>query len=174
MANWVPVNPEAGIQPITFVPTTGTVNHPLGTRVRAYDSTTSGQGECEFIYLYGVGSNIVGAVVSWNPLTGITTLLANTSDLALPLAVSMTANTSTTTGSWYQVYGAAVIKKTAVKVSPGVKLYISGTTGRVMSTVATSKQVLRMISANAATVASATSTITALIVYPEAQPFGTT
>lgn len=171
MTLYVPVNPESGIQPIAQAAATGTVNHPLGTRVRAYDATL---GEGEFIYLYGVASNIVGAVVSYNQLSGAVTLVANTSDLALPLAVSMNANTSTTTGSWYQIFGAAVIKKTAVKVSPTSKLYISGTTGRVMSTVATSKQLMGVISINAATVASATSTITAQITYPTAQPFGTT
>jgi hypothetical protein len=168
---YTPVTPEAGIQPIAAIPSTGTVNHPLGTRIRAYDPTF---GEGEFIYLYGVASNTVGSVVSYNQLSGAVTLLANTSDLALPLAVSMTANTSTTTGSWYQVVGAAVVKKTAVKVSPASKLYISATTGRVMSTVATSKQVMQMMSINAATVASATSTVTCQIVYPFAQPFGTT
>lgn len=168
---YTPTNPEAGIQPIAQAAATGTVNHPLGTCIRAYDPTF---GEGEFIYLYGVASNIVGAVVSYNQLTGITTLLANTTDLALPLAVSMNANVSVTTGSWYQIRGAAVIKKTAVKVSPAVKLYISGTTGRVMSTVATSKQLMSVISINAATVLSAVSTITAQIVYPTAQPFGTT
>ena len=69
----------------------------------------------------------------------------------------MAANTSITTGSWYQVRGAAVIKKTAVKVSPNVKLYISGTAGRLMPTAASGKQVLDAITVNAATVLSATS-----------------
>lgn len=168
---YTPTNPEAGVQPIAQAAATGTVNHPLGTVVDAYDPTF---GAGQFIYLYGVASNVVGAVVSYNQLSGITTLLANTADLALPLAVSMNANTSTTTGSWYQIRGAAVVKKTAVKVSPASKLYISGTSGRVMSTVATSKQVMQMNSINAATVLSATSTVTAQIVYPFAQPFGTT
>lgn len=163
---YVPSTPELGIQPIAFVPTTGTVNHPLGTIVDAYDSTL---GAGKFIYLYGVASNIVGAVVTYNQLTGITTLVPNTANIGNPVAVSMTANTSTTTGTWYQVAGAAVIKKTAVKVSPNVKLYISGTTGRLMSTAASGKQILDMISINAATVLSATSTITAQINYPFAQ-----
>jgi hypothetical protein len=155
---YTPTTPELGIQPIAAIPATGTVNHPLGTVVDAYDPT------------YGAGkSNVVGAVVAYNQLTGITTLVPNTANLGAPLAVSMTANTSTTTGSWFQIEGATVIKKTAVKVSPAVKLYISGTAGRLMPTAASGKQVLNVISINAATVLSATSTITAQLAYPFAQ-----
>lgn len=163
---YTPTTPELGIQPIAQAAATGTVNHPLGTIVDAVDATL---GAGKFIYLYGVASNFVGAVVTYNQLTGLTTLVPNTANIGNPLAVSMNANTSITTGSWYQISGAAVIKKTAVKVNPNVKLYISGTTGRLMSTAASGKQVLDCISINAATVASATSTITAQINYPFAQ-----
>ena len=163
---YTPSTPELGIQPIAQIPTTGTVNHPLGTIVDAYDPT---YGAGKFIYLYGVAANVVGYVVTYNVLTGITTAIPNTANLGTPFAVSMTANTSTTTGSWYQIQGAAVIKKTAVKVSPAVKLYISATPGRLMPTAASGKQALNVITQNAATVLSATSTITALINYPFAQ-----
>lgn len=163
---YVPTTPEFGIQPIAFTPTTGTVNHPLGTTVDATDST---YGSGKFVYLYGVASNFVGAVVTYNQLTGLVTLAPNTANIGNPLAVSMTANTSLTTGTWYQVEGAAVIKKTAVKVSPNVKLYLSGTIGRLMSTAASGKQAIGMVSINAATVLSATSTITAQISWPVAQ-----
>lgn len=163
---YTPTSTEAGVQPIALVPVTGTVNHPLGTIIDAYDPTF---GAGKFIYLYGVASNVVGLVVTYNQLTGITTAVPNTANLDKPLAVSMTANTSLTTGTWYQVAGAAVIKKTAVKVSPSVPLYLSGTAGRLMSTAASGKQVLNMTSVNAATVASATSTITAQMAYPFAQ-----
>lgn len=163
---YTPTTPELGIQPIAQAAATGTVNHPLGFTVDAYDPTFGGG---TFIYLYGVGSNTVGTVVTYNVLTGLTTLVPNTANIGNPLAVSMNANTSITTGSWYQIRGAAVIKKTAVKVNANVKLYISGTTGRLMPTAASGKQVLNTITVNAATVLSATSTITALINYPFAQ-----
>lgn len=163
---YTPSTPELGIQPIAQAAATGTVNHPLGTIVDAYDPT---YGSGKFIYLYGVASNVVGYVVTYNQLTGITTAAPNTANLDKPLAVSMNANTSITTGSWYQVAGAAVIKKTAVKVSPSVPLYLSGTAGRVMSTAASGKQVMNCTSINAATVLSATSTITAQLAYPFAQ-----
>lgn len=166
---YTPSTPEAGIQPIAVSSTTQ--NHPLGFEVKAYDPTF---GSGSFIYLAGVSSTVVGSVVTYNQLTGATTLVPSTSNLNKPLAVAMSANNASTSWGWYQTEGAAVIKKTAVKVSPGVVLYISGTAGRLMSTVATSKLVLNCISVNAATVASATSTITAQIAWPAAQGFGTT
>lgn len=163
---YTPSSPVLGIQPIAASAATGTINHPLGTIVDAYDPTF---GSGKFIYLYGVASNFVGALVSYNQLTGLTTLTPNTGNLDKPVAVSMAANTSITTGSWYQIGGAAVIKKTAIKVSPGVPLYLSGTSGRVMSTAASGKQVMNATSINAATVLSAVSTITVQMNYPFAQ-----
>jgi hypothetical protein len=163
---YTPTTPQAGIQPIALIPTTGTVNHPLGTLVEAIDPT---YGAGTFIYLYGVASNFIGAVVTYNNLTGLTTLAPNTANLGKAVAVSMTANTSITTGSWYQVEGAAVVKKTATAVAPGAKVYVSGTIGRVMSTVASGKQYLSMTGINAATVASATSSVTLQITWPVAQ-----
>ena len=163
---YVPSTPELGIQPIAAVPATGTVNHPLGTVVTAYDSTL---GAGQFIYLYGVASNAIGQLVTYNQLTGIVTLAPNTAHLGQPLAVSMSANTSTTTGSWYQVAGAAVIKKTATKVNPAVNLFLSGTAGSVFATATSGKEILNCISINAATVLSAVGTITAQIALPFAQ-----
>ncbi len=160
---YTPVTPEAGIQPIAQAAATGTLNHPLGAVVRAYDPT---YGEGYFIYLYGVANNTVGSLVTYNQLTGLTTLSPTTGNKAQPVAVSMCANTSITTGSWYQVGGAAVIKKTAVKISPAVPLFLSATTGRVKAVASAGLQLLNTVSVNAATVASATSTITAQIQWP--------
>lgn len=160
---YTPVEPEAGTQPIAQAATTGTINHPLGTCVRAYDPTL---GEGEFMYLYGVASNTVGSLVTYNQLTGAVTLSPTTGNKAQGVAVSMNANTSTTTGSWYQVRGCAVIKKTAVKISPAVPLFLSATAGRVKAVASAGLQLLNTVSVNAATVASATSTIQAQIAYP--------
>jgi hypothetical protein len=157
-------NNQLGLQPIAAAAPTGTTTTALGTDANAYDPTFGG----EFIYLLGVASNIVGALVTYNQLTGAVTLAATTGNQNRPLAVSMNANTSTTTGSWYQVSGAAVIKKIAIKVSPGVPLFVNGS-GRVTATASAGKQVLNAISVNAATVASATSTVTAQIQFPFAQ-----
>jgi hypothetical protein len=107
--------------------------------------------------------------VTYNQLTGLTTLAPSTANLAQPVAVSMAANTSTTALGWYQIAGEAVIKKTAIKINPNVPIYLSGTAGRVMSTAASGKQILGARTNNAATVASATSTISVLINRPHAQ-----
>ena len=157
------------ITSITSVASAGLINStgvPLGTIVRAEDPT---YGLGEFVYLAGVSSTVVGSLVTYNQLTGATTLSPNTANLAQPVAVAMAANTSATALSWYQIAGAAVIKKTAVKVNPNVVIYQSATTGRVMSTAASGKQVLGARTNNAATVASATSTITVLIDRPHLQ-----
>jgi hypothetical protein len=160
---YTPTTQEAGIQPIAQAAATGTVNHPLGFQVDAYDPTL---GAGKFIYLYGVASNTVGSLVTYNQLTGLTTLSPTSGNKAQPVAVSMNANTSTTTGSWYQIAGCAVIKKTAVKISPAVTLFLSATAGRVKAVASAGLQLLNTVSVNAATVASATSTVQAQIQYP--------
>jgi len=144
----------------------------VGFIVRGVDSA-SGQGAGEFIYLPGVASNIVGAVVSYNPLTPTCTLATNTTKQGLPLAVSMTANTTTTSYSWYQIAGVATIKKTAVKITPTEKVAISGTAGRVLGGSTAGVTLWNSISVNAATVASATSTVQVLIQRPFLPPIAT-
>ncbi len=165
---WIITENTLGYPGIT---TTSTTGFPaLGTIVNAKDTTTNGQGGGKFICLKCFSGQVVGIVVSYNGLTGVTTAVPSTANLGAPLAVAMAANaTGTTSYGWFQVGGEAIIKKTAVKVSPAVKLYISATAGRLFPTATSGKQVLDMITSNAATVLSATSTITALMQYPFAQ-----
>lgn len=142
----------------------------LGDTIRAIDPTFGGG---EFIYLYGVANTVTGSLVSYDPVNGTTTLSSTTETGVAsgnrPLAVAMGACVSGYYG-WYQIAGAAVIKKGAVSVSPGVPLYLSGVTaGRVTSLLSSTKEVLNCRAVNAATVASATSTITALIQRPFSQ-----
>lgn len=167
MVTWVPTNNQLGIQPITTTSTTQ--NHPLGQIVQAVDADGT-QGAGEFIYLLGVVGTVTGLAVNYDSALGTTSLLPATSTKAngRPFAVAMSANVASQYG-WYQVGGAAVIKKTAVKVSPNVALFQSGTAGRVMPTVTSGCQLLGVRSMNAATVASATSTVTVLINRPHAQ-----
>lgn len=165
------VEPQIGLPGITSVSNAAAPLWPIGSIERAFDSTLGGG---EFIYLYGAASTVVGSVVTYNPSTGLTTLVPNTANLDAPLAVAMSANVGTTTAAWYQIEGAAVIKKTAVAVNPvaagiGVKLYLSGAIGRLMPTAASGKNVMNCMAINAATVSSATSTITAQINRPFAQ-----
>jgi hypothetical protein len=88
-----------------------------------------------------------------------------------PIAVAMSANVAGQFG-WYQIGGVAVIKKTAVKVNPSVLVYISATAGRVSSVSVLGQVLMNAKTVNAATVASATSTINVLIDRPFLDPFG--
>lgn len=129
----------------------------LGQVVEGKDFTTGYWGK--FKLLFGVASTVVGSVVSYNAATGLTTLAPTTGNSNQPLAVAMSANTSTTTYGWYQVEGVATVKKTAVAVNPGVILYLSATAGRVKVIQSAGLQILGARSANAATVTSTTSTV---------------
>jgi len=181
MSNFIPVENREGIQPIAqtnaALPSqyqTGQSQffgqaHPLGTIVKAYDATL---GEGEFIYLAGVSSTVVGSLVSYDPLNGTTTLVPNTASLNNPVAVAMSANLKTQYG-WYQIAGVATIKKNATKISPASKVSVSSTAGRVVGGSVAGKQILNAISVNAATVASATSTVTVLIQRPFMEPVAT-
>lgn len=158
---------QIGMQRIGEVSTSATTGkqHPLGTIVRAKDPT---YGEGEFIYLEGVANTVVGSLVAYDIVNGTTTLAPNTANMGRPLAVAMSAN-GANSYDWYQISGAAVIKKSAVVVSPSVALFLSGTAGRVRSSAASGKQVLNARTINAATVSAAVSTITVQINRPFAQ-----
>jgi len=160
----------AGMQPIA---TTSTVqNHPIGTIVRATDPT---YGEGEFIYLKGVTGTLPGLVVGYGDSTGLTALTSTSGvvNRGQPLAVAMSANVGSQWG-WYQVSGAAVILKTAVKVDPalatvGMNVHLSATAGRVMQTSAASRQVVGARFAAVTTVTSTTSTAIVTINRPVQQ-----
>lgn len=138
---------------------------PLGTIVQAVDPT---YGVGEFIYLLGKSSTVVGSVVTYSPSTYQTTLVPNTANLAQPVAVAMSANITGQYG-YYQISGVAVVKKTAVAVSPNVAMHISATAGRLMPTAASGKQILGARSANVASVTSTTSTVLVSLSRPHAQ-----
>ena len=168
---WVPTTARMGLPPIgAIVASASGVYVPVqaGEIIEAQDTTTYHGGE--FIWLRGVASTAVGSLVTYDPFNNTTTLAPHTANLDAPLAVAMAANTVTTSYAWYQIAGAAVIKRvTGGKTSPSVPLYLSATAGSVQSTASNGKQLLNCITVNAATVASATTTITALINRPFAQ-----
>lgn len=163
MASFVPTESQLGIQPIAVTSTTQ--NHPLGMIVRAYDSTTSGQGAGEFIYLLGAANTLAGLVYSYNATTFQTVVLPSTANLGTPIAIAMSANVAAQYG-WYQIEGNAVVLKSAVAVTPQAKVYISGTSGRLMPTSASGKQIIGAKFANLATVTSTTSTVNVLLSRP--------
>ena len=168
-----PLETIQGVVDFTNIDASAARTVPVGTVIRGVDTASSKTGGGEFIYLPGGASNIVGAVVSYNPLTPTCTLATNTTKQGLPLAVSMTANTTTTSYSWYQIAGVATIKKTAVKITPTEKVAISGTAGRVLGGSTAGVTLWNSISVNAATVASATSTVQVLIQRPFLPPIAT-
>ena len=137
----------------------------LGKIVRADDPT---YGEGEFILLLGVAGTEVGSVVKYNATTYQTVLVTNTASQDVPVAVAMSANLAGTFG-WYQVSGNAVIKKTAVAVSPQVTLFLSGTAGRVKVLASAGLQVVAARSANLATIGATVSTVTVTINRPHLQ-----
>lgn len=165
-----PVETFQGVVDFTNIDASANRTLPVGFVCRGIDTASSKTGGAEFIYLPGNASLFTGALVTYNPLAPSVTLSPTTVANGAPLAVSMTANTATTSYSWYQISGVASIKKTATKVSPAVKVALSGTTGRILGGSTTGKMLFNAISVNAATVASATSTVSVLIQRPFLDP----
>lgn len=136
----------------------------LGKIVRAIDPT---YGQGEFILLAGVASTAVGSLVVYDGTTYTTTLVPVTANQARPVAVSMAANTSASTFSWYQIEGTAVVVKAPVIVAAKVAVGI-GSAGKVGNT-GSGKEILGARSANTASVVSATTTIAVTINRPHLQ-----
>lgn len=153
------------IVPQNIADTSTTQMVPLGTIVRAVDPT---YGEGEFIYLLGVANTVTGSVVRYYATTYQTTLITAVAVQVAPVAVAMSANVAAQYG-WYQIEGLAVVKKTAVAVSPQVALYISGTAGRLKVIASAGLQIVGARSANLASVTSTTSTVIVLINRPHCQ-----
>jgi hypothetical protein len=182
-ANWIPSNNRAGIQPIQTtngaLPSqyqTGQTQlfgqaHQLGEIITGLDANGT-FGGAEFIYLEGVTNTVVGMLVTYDPLNMTTTLVPNTASQNNPVAVAMSANVGSQFG-WYQISGVATIKKSAAKISPASKVAVSATAGRVLGGSTAGKMVMNAISVNAATVASATSTVSVLIQRPFMEPVAT-
>jgi hypothetical protein len=106
--------------------------------------------------------------VSYNATTYQTVLVPNTGNQACPVAVAMSANLAGTFG-WYQIAGNAVIKKTAVAVTPQVTVFLSATAGRIKVLASAGLQVVAARSANLTTIAAGTSTVTVTINRPHLQ-----
>lgn len=145
----------------TIIPTPPNV---LGSVVRAFDPT---YGEGEFILLKGVTSTAVGSLVVYDGTTYATTLAPTTAAQARPVAWAMSANTSSTAFGWYQISGTVVAVKSAVAIAPRVAIGVNST-GKIGNT-GTGKEIEAARSANLATVASATTTVTIVVNRPNLQ-----
>lgn len=115
------VDARIGHQPISDTNTTQ--QHPLGTALRAVDST---YGEGDFVYLAGVASTAVGDLVVFDQKAGTTTRAVAGS--RGPCAVAMSANVAGQYG-WYQVNGSAVVK--AGTVVANASAYVTATAGTI-------------------------------------------
>ena len=157
-------NTDIGVTPASSATLIPSPPMKLGMVVRAVDPT---YGEGEFICLYGVASLAVGSLVTYNEITGLTTICPTTTFLGQPVAVSMSANTSTTLVSWFQIGGTALIKKgTTVTTASAVAVFMSGTGGQITVTARSGQQVLNARFQGGASVASTTATMAVLIQRP--------
>lgn len=123
--------PMGGTQPIAD--TSPSLNHPLGTLVRAVDPT---YGEGEFVYAKGVANTVVGSIALIDSYAGTTVLTVAGS--RGPVGVAMSANVASQYG-WYQVSGSAVVK-TGTVAAAGVG-FSTATAGQLDDAVVTGDKV---------------------------------
>lgn len=165
-------NPQAGFLPLNQTDSgvtqpnasSATPTPPLypGMVINAIDPTYGGG---EFILLAGVASTVVGSLVIYNTVSYTTTLCPVTANLGQPVAVAMSANTSSSTWGWYQIGGVAVVSKSAVVLANNVAIGINSA-GKI-GAVASGKQVLGARTANSTV--SATTTARVVIDRPHMQ-----
>lgn len=160
-------NIDTGYIPPVGVSSGSTTTYPTtpmtpGMIVKGFDPT---YGAGEFILLKGVASTAIGSLVIYNTSSYTTTLCPSTANLGSPLAVSMSANTSSSNWSWYQIEGVAVVAKSAVGLASNVAIGI-GSAGKV-GTSSSGKQILGARTANSTV--SATTTAQLIINRPHAQ-----
>ena len=154
--------PLVGAQPIAVTDTTQ--NHAIGTIVTAEDATYGG---AEFIYLKGIASTAVGSVVTYNSLTGVTTLAAAGTNKPQPVAIAMSANVADQWG-WYQISGIAVVAKAAtVSLAAGVAVGVQST--GVINATASGKEVEGALVAAVASATSGRTTVKVVVNRPVMQ-----
>lgn len=89
---------DASLGQLTDIDTSA--RQPVLTRVRGTDSNG---GSAEYIYLAGVATTIVGSVVTYGSLTGLTALIV--ADMSGPVAIALSINAAATTFGWYGIQG---------------------------------------------------------------------
>lgn len=109
-----------------FDSTSTTQNHPLGFTVKGKDPT---YGAGVFIYLKGVASTAAGDWVGYSPTLG--TSVRAVANGNYPLAVAMSACSTTTLFGWYQIEGVATaLGLTSITTTSGF-LWLTATAGAV-------------------------------------------
>lgn len=112
-------------------------NWPFGAIVRAYDPI---HGYGEFTYLQGVASTLAGSVVTYNQLTGVTTLAAATANASLPVAIALAPTVANLFG-WYQISGVALAINNATAAAGNA---FQKATGQLGSAAVAGTQILGM------------------------------
>ena len=120
---WKITEQRVGYQPIETADTTQ--NHPLGTRVRAEETSNADQGE--FIYLPGCTNGADGAWVIYDPDTWATTALV--ADAVGPVAVMMSALDATTKWGWCQIYGLSPSSQVLTAAADGGRVFCTACAG---------------------------------------------
>lgn len=115
------INSLVGASPVGSVDTVAA--HPIGTVAKGLDPV---YGEGEFVYLKGVASTAVGAVVIFDQYANTTTLA--TAGSRGPVAVATAATVANTYG-WYQISGSTAVKAATVVANGNV--YATATAGTV-------------------------------------------
>lgn len=130
-----------------------------------------------YVYLAGVASNIAGAWVTYNAVSPSTTPVLVVSDSVGPLAISMSANTSsvsnqlatstTVNWSWYMVQGNyATAQVLDNGPAPGAPLYVSATVGVLDDAAIAGEWVTGAVVTTQAVTAGSTGTAGVFINFP--------
>lgn len=152
-AGYTPANGSAAVPTSPMYP---------GMVVEAQDPT---YGMGEFILLKGVASTAVGSVVTYNTTSYTTALAPVGTNKPQPIAVAMSANTSSSNWGWYQISGMAVAKKTS-GLALGSNVAVGVLTVGLVAATGSGKEVQGALTAAKATTATS---VTLVINRPHMQ-----
>lgn len=186
--SFVPLTPISGLQSMNGYDTVAAF--APNTMVYAFDEVYGG---AELVYLpvpastaFGAGTLVTvnptnvtttrpdGSAVTYSgaPVVQLLPVTATATRSGLPVYAAITASTVNDPGyasvrfGWFMKSGQYPILKTALRVNPNVRAFVSGTAGRFFPTSTTGAQIIGMRTLNTATVLSATSTVLCLLDRP--------
>ena len=136
-----------------------------GMIVQAQDPT---YGMAEFILLKGVASTAVGSVVTYNTSSFTTALAAVGTNKPQPIAIAMSANTSSSNWGWYQISGLAVVAKTCT-VSLAANAAVGVLTTGLIAGTASGKEVEGALVAAVASATAGRTTVQVVLNRPHMQ-----
>lgn len=113
-------------------------------------------GYGQFIALKGVASLAAGDAVVYNPFSGVTARAVTASHgvKGIPIAISLSANTSTTKLSWFQIVGNAIANAPNSALTTDTPIYLTSGAGVLDDAVVAGSQLINARSASASDVGS--------------------